>query len=348
MERLTDYGGYFKSANNYNVFEIETLGGIQDKIKKAYTDNTKVRVRGMGHSMNGNSLPKENEYLIITASCNHFKFEKEGCITVGSGAAIWDVNQMLNSYGYELLVYNDGGAPASTVGGYLSAGGIGEHCYLYGGFWETVDKVTLINGKGGKIESSYGDSIFPWLFGSMGQLGFIYEVELKIKPLKETIVYPKGKIGKVTASNFVWPKQAWYNIFTTKQYADEAKKELVLLSKIHRHVWAARPIYYYDFTFKRFNPPLIHPEQTDLVAVGVWGDAWEDKGFNMFAMQLLEKDFAALIHSNTHFRRYVQTEIVFEDFDYELYFGEKVYTEFKKIKNQLDPKGIFGEGIFNV
>lgn len=347
MKKLKDYGNYYESSDDYEASTFKELEEVQEKIRQAYHSNSAIRVRGMGHSMNGSSLPKKNEYLIKTSSCNHYKFENDTSVTVGSGAAVWDVNNMLKKYGYELYVVNDGGAAASSIGGYLSAGGIGEHCYLYGGFWETVEKVKLIDGRGEVVESSYGDELFQWLFGAMGQLGFIYEVTLKIKPItKEKSNSLAGIKGNVLASNLVWPKQLWYNVFTTKEYAVEAQKELVLLSKIHRHVWAARPVYYYDLAFKRFNPPLIHPEQKDLVAVGVWGDAWNDKEFNMYAVKLLEKDFSELIDSNKNFRRYIQTELTFENFNYETYFGEEVFSGFKKMKLKMDPKGIFGKGIF--
>lgn len=347
MQTLTDYSFYYQSTENYSLYKVDFLDNLQQFITEAYDQNRPIRIRGNGHSMNGSSLPRQNEILLLSVCCDHFHFDKVGTITVGSGAAIWDVNSLLKKWGFGLYVYNDGGAPASSVGGYLSAGGIGEESSLYGGFWETVEHVVLVNGKGELIKSVYGDGIFQWLFGSMGQLGFIYEICLRIKPLNDQVQYPLGLTGKVTANKNSFNKLAWYNLLTTGEYADEAIHRLTLLSQIYKHAWVNLPIYRYDITFKKFNPPLLFPEQKPILVLGIWGEPWDDQNFDPKILRLLEHDFNKIILDNTSFRRYVQAEFIFEDFDYEAYFGEEIFSEFRKIKTQLDPKGIFGRGIIS-
>lgn len=345
--KLTDYSYFHQSIENYDYCEFETLKNTQQLIKKSYQQNRPVRVRGNGHSMNGSSLPRQNELLLLSASCSHFRFDKPGTITVGSGAAIWDVNQLLQKYGFELYVFNDGNAKASSVGGYLSAGGFGERSILYGGFWETADHIILVNGKGEIIKSVYGDGIFQWLFGSMGQLGFIYEVCLKIKPLSNHPDYPMNNSGRVVPSTSNWPKQVWYNLLTTKKHQQEAIHELNILRHIHKYTWVNRPVYNYEIAFKTFNPPLFFPEQEPILVFGIWGDPWNGESFEPETLRLLEKDFSALIFEKPWFRRYIQAEFVFDDFNYKRYFGQNILAEFKKIKILLDPRNIFGNGILN-
>lgn len=345
MQSLTDYSYFYRSSESYEMAGVQTLEDAQKIVTAAYQQNRPVRIRGNGHSMNGSSLPRDSELLLLSANCNHFRFEKPGTITVGSGSAIWDVNQFLQQIGYQLLVYNDGSAAASTVGGYLSAGGIGETSYRHGGFWETVEEVVLINGKGETIRSVYGDGIFEWLFGSMGQLGYIYEVCLRIKSIDSTATYPQGAVGKIPAGKNEWNKLAWYNLFTTSEHAGEALHELKILCRIHKRAWANRPLYRYDIAFKRFNPPLIYPAQQSIVALGIWGEPWNSTNFDIETLRLLEADFAELIFEKPYFRRYVQAEFTFEDFDYKKYLGADVIAGFKNIKQQLDPQGIFGKGI---
>lgn len=347
-KKLSDYSYYHQSAENYAASDFEHLADIQKRIALAYQNNTPLRIRGKGHSMNGNSLPREKEHLLSTAECVHFRFEQPGTITVGAGSAIWDVNLLLKTYGYELYVVNDGNAPAASVGGYLSAGGFGEHSALYGGFWETVEKVVLINGKGEVMESVWGDGWFEWLFGSMGQLGLVYEMSLKIKPLQGSEpAYPLGVVGRVEQSHYDWEKIAWYNLFTTQEHYELAFQELVLLSQIHKLTWASRPIYKYHIAFKRFNPPLLFPPQEDFIVLGVWGAPWDEQRFNIAAIKQLEQDFTDIIQEHPYFRRYIQTEFLFENFDYKTYFGESLFADFQKIKRALDPKGIFGKGVLS-
>lgn len=345
MQSLNDYSYFYQSSEKYEIAGLRVLEDAQKVITAAYQQNKPVRIRGNGHSMNGSSLPKDDELLLLSTDCDHFRFEKAGTITVGSGVAIWDVNSFLKQYGYGLLVYNDGSAAASTVGGYLSAGGIGESSYRYGGFWETVEEVIFINGKGEIIRSIYGDGIFEWLFGSMGQLGYVYEVCLRIRSIESPMIYPHGISGKISAGKNEWNRLAWYNLFTTQQHAAEAIQELNTLCRIHKRAWANLPLYRYNLNFKKFNPPLIHPAQESLVALGIWGEPWNGANFDIETLRLLEADFAELVREKPYFRRYVQAEFTFENFDYAMYFGPEVMAGFKRVKQQLDPRGIFGKGM---
>src|SRR3546814_14173787 len=51
---------------------------------------------------------------------------------------------------------------------------------LHGGFWEHVLSVTLIDGNGRIREIVETDENFPWLFGSFGQLGVLFEAKLRL------------------------------------------------------------------------------------------------------------------------------------------------------------------------
>lgn len=344
MLQLTDYSLYYKSSGHYTPFIAHSPEGIQQAVAAAYKNGQPVRVRGRGHSMNGSSLPRQGELLLHSESFNHFRFDNPGTVTIGSGAAIWDADQMLRQYGFELYVVNDGGGPASSVGGYLSAGGFGEKSNLHGGFWETVEHIVWIDGTGKLITSAYGDAVFPWLFGSSGQLGFIYEVCVKIKPLSGPIEYPAGKKGTIIKSKSNWPVQLWYSLFTTPQYADEALQDLHMLRQVHRRTIATLPVYKYEILFKKFNPPLVFPAQESFMVLGIWGHSWDDK-LDTPAVRLLEQDFSELVLEKPYFRRYIQAELTFEGFDYRAYFGEKVSAAFSEIKAQSDPKNIFGKGM---
>lgn len=77
---------------------------------------------------------------------------------------------------------NDGGASAPSIGGFIAAGGIGEGGLLHGGFWETVSSVVLVAPAGGARHVDRRDPLFPWLFGSLGALGVVFEAVIDLVP----------------------------------------------------------------------------------------------------------------------------------------------------------------------
>jgi|GEM_PF-1474201 len=121
---LYDYGKLYKSSVVYEEVYPHSLEELQHTIKKARNVNQPIRVRGSGHTLSGASLPHKGELLIRLGRLNHFRFEKENELTVGSGAILWDVRDFLLSYGFLLPVYN-GGWGGPTVGGFINAGGMG-------------------------------------------------------------------------------------------------------------------------------------------------------------------------------------------------------------------------------
>jgi FAD/FMN-containing dehydrogenase len=345
---LTDYSTYHRSAQRYSRTPMGDLSALQKTILKANRCQTAVRVRGNGHSMNGSSLPRTGELLIETPPCDHFRFDREGTITVGSGAAVWDVNQFLVRYGYELLVYNDGGAAAATVGGYLSAGGFGAASGKYGGFWETVEAVTLVTGDGRVLHSELGDSLFPWLFGSMGQLGVFFEVTIRIQPRnRQDVNYPPVSPGRIQRSDSQgkWPPLVWYTLFVPTESREKAKKELEDIGHQHRGAWQERPPFQYDLPFIRFNPPLVHSHQGSLVAVGIWGTPRQRLGFDFERLRALETDIMRLLATRPRYRRYFQTELALADFKLRDCLDQEVYVRLVELKRILDPRNILARGV---
>lgn len=344
-ESLSDFGRYHRSRGNYYRSAPSNLGELRDLILQASERSVPLRVRGNGHSMNGNAVPREDEILLLTGNLRHYRFEEEATITVGAGAAIWDVHKMLSPFGYELLVYNDGGAAAASVGGYISAGGIGFMSWKYGGFWETVESVTYVTATGRIVRSRRHDELFPWLFGSMGQLAVFYEATLRIQA-REGLepAYPTGKTGLIEDSPAAWPQTLWYTAFVPKPVWGMAKRELAALGRRHRDLWQNLASYAYYLPFQRFTPPLIHPKQEDLVAVGIWGEA-PAEGFNLQLMRELEQDFAGWLKAHPGYLRYAQSELLLEDFDYQAHFGPEAYGRLRAFKLSLDPRHLLGRGI---
>jgi FAD/FMN-containing dehydrogenase len=342
---LSDYGDNI-GANSYCYESPDSLDALVQVISIAAQSKKCMRPRGNGHSMNGSSLPREGELLIDMGRMSRYVFESPDTVTVEAGAAVWDVNLMLKQYGFELLVYNDGNAAASSLGGYVSAGGIGYTSNVHGGFWNSVEAITFVTAAGEVRSISRKDTVFRWFFGSMGQFGVIAKVRLRISAIpgcRQSEVY--GISGSVKATAHDWESIVWFTLFVPKLYWKVARSELLAIKARHTRAWLPRVPYVYRLPFQDFVPPLIHPFQGDLVAVGLWGEAPED-GFDWQKISAIDAEVQALVDGNSRiYRRYAQTERVLPGF-YRDYFDAGVFSHFRQLKSLLDPDDLLSRGVF--
>lgn len=218
---LYDYAKLYKSTQCYLTESPSTIADIQNLVAQAVEAKQSIRVRASAHTLGGVTLPRKDELLIRTDRLDYYRFEEFGTVTVGAGALLWDVRDFVQEYGWQMPVYN-GGWAGPTVGGYISAGGMGlrippadktklaaalgaQGVYLtsiseaHGGFWEHVASATLVDGTGQVREITASDELFKWLFGSFGQLGIFIEAKLKLLPVNETAAtnYPLGQSGVI-------------------------------------------------------------------------------------------------------------------------------------------------------
>lgn len=345
---LTDYGRVHRARGGWLELALSGVDPARELLALANRRRIPLRVRGAGHSMNGVSVPRPGEILVTTGGCRHFRFTRELTVTVGAGAAVWDVDRMLHAHGFELLLCNDGGAPAATVGGFVSAGGIGAETWLHGGFWETVAEVVLLTGAGELVRCGPADPLFPWLFGSMGQLGLIVEATLRIRRRDDapSARYPRGMEGEMGGGRAPWEPNAWLTLFVPEEAWERAREQMGELGLKHRAVWTPRDDYLYFVRFQTFNPPLLYPRAESFVALGIWGTTPEVlTPADVAGLRALERDFAGLVASQPAWRRYIQSELTFEDTDFAAYFGEEVIRGFSEVKRACDPNLLLGQGL---
>ncbi len=342
---ITDFFQYYQSSSHFQLTAPCSKEEALTTIQTACLKNQKIRIRGNSHSFHGMSLPEFGELLIESHGMNHYLFEQDGSITVGSGITVYDLNDFLLQKGYTLSVTN-GGDAAPTIGGFISAGGVGTTSCIFGGFWETVLEIRLIDGQGELRTISYEDKLFPWMFGNLGQLGFIVDVKIKIFKSKPDINYPKKEQGKIT-KNYIHPgdRLCWFTIFTEAGKENEALEFLHFLEEKYANCWHRLDLHKFVLKFISFNPPLLFPRDVPFIALGINGEAIDNKPFDYLAISKLEKEFHNFVISNKHFRRYFQTEFIPKDFDFRAYLGDKVYFQFLELKKQFDPHYIFNRSI---
>jgi FAD/FMN-containing dehydrogenase len=378
---ISDYGKIYTSFAEYSVAHPANAEEVCAIIRDAGARGTGIRVRGSGHTFSGATLPAGGEILLRTDTLDRYRFATLGTITVGAGAIAWDVRDFVTQFGLRMPVYN-GGWAGPTVGGFVSAGGMGLRVpdedretrrsisEVFGGFWEHVAAVTLVDGRGDLHRFVASDPEFPWLFGSYGQLGVIVDVTLKLISDGTGREYPLGGEGRIPrvqtedpAVNDPPPSEAgerllyWFSYLVPVAQEDAAWTELERW--VHRHAGFLRPQggwvgpivggepvgYRYLVRFRTFNPPLLYSRSEDFVLMGLMatfdgvGTARTDE-----RLLALEHEFVstALRHG---YHLYPQAENIGRGLDYASYYGAETFARFEALKRRFDPDGIINRGV---
>jgi FAD/FMN-containing dehydrogenase len=243
---------------------------------------------------------------------------------------------------------------------------------LYGGFWENVLSVTLVDGRGEVREFVPEDEVFKWIFGSFGQLGILIEARLKLLPLhpKASAHYPLGQAGHIpkvqpedpNVNDAPPPPQGinwlyWFSYLVAP--AQEQSVWEALGPLVEKHIPYVRPEggwvgpaiggmpigYRYLVRFKRFHPPLLYPFDEDFLLIGfmaILGVGTPRHDAKIFAVEQEFVDIAL----RRNFKLYLQAENLGLRVDYKAYYGEEIYSKFRHLKESFDPHELFNRGVF--
>lgn len=348
---LSDFGHLHQSTSHYFEALPNSATEARSIMERAVAGKVAIRVRGRGHSTHGGSLPAARELLLKTENLRTYSFDAPGTITVESGVSMYGLHLFLQERGFILPVYNDGGFGPS-LGGYISASGFGIHSTDHGGFWENVESVDLVDGRGQHLVLFRDHPDFRWLFGSMGQLGLVLRARLKILPQSPDTAYPQGETGMVPlVGNEQWGHEMdrpvfWLTIFTPTKDKEEVQAVLdrflrgadVLDYNPEGGTISDLGAYTYVIKFREFTPPLMNPHAGDLIAHGVWG--FLKKSATEADFFAFERSFHELVTSRPGWTRYIQSEALPPSFDFRAYWGESVYAHFLSLKQKYDPLGL--------
>lgn len=352
---LADFSRLRAGAARYCEVAPRTSGVVSQIVQAAREQGVALRLRAQGHSLNGATLPDAGELLLSTRNFRGVRFDEPGTVTAGCGVVLWILQYILRRYGFDLPVLNDG-YPGPSVGGYLAAGGFGPRSGLYGGFWDNVREVAMVDGNGQARRIGADDPLYPWLFGSMGQLGVFVGAKLAIIPRPDvppapypagrTLVAPELAMPKVPPEFATGEEESlfWFTLFVPDEELEPALGRLAALERAHGGALRFQERYRYPIRQFGRMPPLIYPQARPITATGAWGWLSDRSAGGVEKLLEFDRQFGALAASEPHYRRYVQSELPAGPEVYERCFGARAYAEFRRLKAELDPAAVLNRG----
>ncbi len=163
------------------VVQVSSADAVSAVLKFAHERRVPVVPRGSGSSPFGGSVPV-NGGIVLDISAMDRIVSVDGdskTITVEAGARWADVDRELERYGLMLITCPS--SRFSTVGGWVSTGGMGINSLSQGHISGSVEEITIVTPSAGLKKVVKGDPLFPSLFGSEGQLGVITNVKLRAR-----------------------------------------------------------------------------------------------------------------------------------------------------------------------
>jgi glycolate oxidase FAD binding subunit len=171
----------------------EVIEGYTDRIRCAAAEKRPLRLRGGGSKdFYGQTL--EGEVLDTRAYSGIVAYEPtELVITVRCGTPLTELESALCARGQQLAFEPPHFGPEATVGGMLAAGLSGPRRQAAGAVRDFVLGVRMLDGRGNDLsfggqvmKNVAGFDVSRPMAGSLGTLGLILEVSLKVPPLPVT------------------------------------------------------------------------------------------------------------------------------------------------------------------
>src|SRR5882672_1143534 len=352
---VKDFSGLESEATSFCQVAPRSTEGASDIMARAYERGVPIRTRAQGHSLNGSSLPHAGELSFSTENLRVIHFDDPGTVTVGCGVVLWILQHVLHRLEFDLPVLNDG-YPGPSVGGFMASGGFGPRSSLFGGFWNNVIDIGLVDGLGNSHRVARNDPLFAWLFGSVGQLGIFVDAKLAIVP-REARTSPSYPLGtRLLAPQLAAPKVPaefvvdgderlfWFTLFVPDECIDDAHRELRQLEQRHSEVLRFQERYRYPILSRDIIAPLVYPHARRITATGAWGWLTDSCVNRMTRLRDFDREFMEVAASKPDYRRYVQSEMASGPEVYKRCFGPEVYGHFAKLKAKLDPKWLLNRG----
>lgn len=175
------------------IIEQDSLELLQQQIKQSVANATKLQICGGGSkSFYGN--PSEGEILDVSVHSGVIDYDPaELVITLRGGCKLVEVEALLAEQGQMLGFEPPRFSDQATIGGTVAAGLAGPRRAFAGGIRDFILGVKVLDGRGevlnfgGRvIKNVAGFDVSRLMAGSMGTMGVLLEVSLRVIPCFET------------------------------------------------------------------------------------------------------------------------------------------------------------------
>jgi cytokinin dehydrogenase len=177
---VSDFGG-LATGTALAVFCPRTVNDLVQLVACARRRGIGLTPRGLGQSQSGQAVPNETVLVDLT-SINHLldPDERSRTIVAEAGATFRDVLRRTLPLGLAPPV-----CPLNldlTLGGVLSAGGLGSSSHRFGFAASHLASATVVLGNGEVVRTGpdLERDVFDCVFGGVGRVGFIASVELSL------------------------------------------------------------------------------------------------------------------------------------------------------------------------
>jgi FAD/FMN-containing dehydrogenase/heterodisulfide reductase subunit C len=165
------------------VVQPKSIGEVQSIMIVANENRVPVTTRGAASWGFGGVIPVKNGIVIDMSP-----FRKiapidviSKTVTVEAGARWSDIDITAKQYGLCLMTYPS--SKFSTVGGWISTGGIGINSFKYGHLSKQIESIKIVTAAGEIRQFSPSDSEFDYYISTEGIFGIVVEVTLKLRDI---------------------------------------------------------------------------------------------------------------------------------------------------------------------
>lgn len=202
------------------VASNDVVRSLQERVRSAVAARMPVLIRAGGtKDFYGHATPAAHQVLDPRAYCGIIDYEPtELVITARSGTPLAEVEATLAQH-YQMLAFEPPHfGPSATLGGAIACGLAGPRRMAAGSIRDFVLGATLLDGRadvltfgGNVMKNVAGYDVSRALAGSLGTLGMILDVSLKVMPLpaaQQTLGFELPEADAVRRTN-EWAGQPW-------------------------------------------------------------------------------------------------------------------------------------------
>lgn len=169
-----DFGGVHHRTPRA-VFEPQDVAGLAGVVGRLAAHGLSITVRGAAHSCDGQALTNRG-VVLSTRRLTGIVGDSGSHVRVLGGTMWLEVVRYLRESGRWPPVLT--GNLLTSVGGTISAGGVGGASFRYGLQIHHVNELTVVMPDGAIQTLGPSDELFPWVLAGAGQFGIIAEASL--------------------------------------------------------------------------------------------------------------------------------------------------------------------------